>query len=162
MLSRALMMMSLETLKISFALDIKLFEESVSRDIGTEGSPSFRGSSHRELVRRSASSPTPRQSKPATQLPRWVLDDFDEKDIGQFFKPALIPRPPLEERPTGSGAELSPALAGGLAPAAIPIATVCKLSDSAPIEACDTNDHSLLPTYHRLIHSCLGRDRTTE
>jgi hypothetical protein len=38
MLSRALMMMRLETLKISFALDIKLFEESVSRDIGTEGS----------------------------------------------------------------------------------------------------------------------------
>jgi hypothetical protein len=31
------MMMSLETLKISFALDIKLFGESVSRDIGTEG-----------------------------------------------------------------------------------------------------------------------------
>jgi hypothetical protein len=39
MLSRASMMMtSLETLKTSFALDIKLFEESVSRDIGTEGS----------------------------------------------------------------------------------------------------------------------------
>src|SRR5262245_52648282 len=38
MLSRASMMMtSLETLKISFALDIKLFDESVSRDIGTEG-----------------------------------------------------------------------------------------------------------------------------
>ena len=37
MLSWALMMMSLETLKISFALDIKLSEESVSRDIGTEG-----------------------------------------------------------------------------------------------------------------------------
>src|SRR5262245_2210376 len=38
MLSRPSMMMtSLETLKISFALDIKLFEESVSRDIGTEG-----------------------------------------------------------------------------------------------------------------------------
>jgi len=37
-LSRASMMMTnLETLKISFALDIKLFEESVSRDIGTEG-----------------------------------------------------------------------------------------------------------------------------
>jgi NAD(P)-dependent dehydrogenase (short-subunit alcohol dehydrogenase family) len=37
MLSRASMMMtSLETLKTSFALDIKLFEESVSRDIGTE------------------------------------------------------------------------------------------------------------------------------
>ena len=37
-LSRAsMMMMSLETLKISFALDIKLVEESVSRDIGTEG-----------------------------------------------------------------------------------------------------------------------------
>jgi hypothetical protein len=34
-----LMMMSLETLKISFALDIKLFGESVSRDIGTEGLP---------------------------------------------------------------------------------------------------------------------------
>ena len=31
------MMTSLETLKTSFALDIKLFEESVSRDIGTEG-----------------------------------------------------------------------------------------------------------------------------
>src|SRR5262245_25898976 len=40
MLSRALMMMSLETLKISFALDIKLFGESVSRDIGTEGGAS--------------------------------------------------------------------------------------------------------------------------
>jgi hypothetical protein len=37
MLSRASMMTSLETLKTSFALDIKLFEESVSRDIGTEG-----------------------------------------------------------------------------------------------------------------------------
>jgi hypothetical protein len=32
-----MMMTSLETLKISFALDIKLFDESVSRDIGTEG-----------------------------------------------------------------------------------------------------------------------------
>jgi hypothetical protein len=32
-----MMMTSLETLKISLALDIKLFEESVSRDIGTEG-----------------------------------------------------------------------------------------------------------------------------
>ena len=31
------MPISLETLKISFALDIKLFGESVSRDIGTEG-----------------------------------------------------------------------------------------------------------------------------
>jgi len=29
---------SLETLKTPFALDIKLFEESVSMDIGTEGS----------------------------------------------------------------------------------------------------------------------------
>ena|SRR5215475_11410662 len=38
MLSRALMMTSLETLKISFALYIKLFGESVSIDIGTEGS----------------------------------------------------------------------------------------------------------------------------
>jgi len=28
---------SLETLKTPFALDIKLFEESVSMDIGTEG-----------------------------------------------------------------------------------------------------------------------------
>jgi hypothetical protein len=38
MLSQASMMMtSLETLKTSLALDIKLFEESVSRDIGTEG-----------------------------------------------------------------------------------------------------------------------------
>ena len=38
LLSRASMMMtSLETLKTSFALDIKLFEESVTRDIGTEG-----------------------------------------------------------------------------------------------------------------------------
>src|SRR5215510_15749916 len=47
MLSRASMMMtSLETLKTSFALDIKLFEESVSRDIGTEGrsaAPTERG-----------------------------------------------------------------------------------------------------------------------
>jgi hypothetical protein len=34
-----MMMTSLETLKISFALDIKLFDESVSRDIGTEGMP---------------------------------------------------------------------------------------------------------------------------
>src|SRR5262249_62187408 len=32
-----MMMTSLETLKSSFALDIKLFDESVSRDIGTEG-----------------------------------------------------------------------------------------------------------------------------
>src|SRR5687767_71060 len=38
MLSRASMMMtSLETLKNSFALYIKLFGESVSMDIGTEG-----------------------------------------------------------------------------------------------------------------------------
>jgi hypothetical protein len=37
MLSRALMMTSLETLKNSFALYIKLFGESVSMDIGTEG-----------------------------------------------------------------------------------------------------------------------------
>jgi hypothetical protein len=37
-LSRASMMMtSLETLKTSFALDIKLYDESVSRGIGTEG-----------------------------------------------------------------------------------------------------------------------------
>jgi len=41
MLSRASMMMtSLETLKKSFALYIKLFGESVSMDIGTEGSES--------------------------------------------------------------------------------------------------------------------------
>jgi len=33
---------SLETLKTSFALDIKLFGESVSMDIGTEGSCSER------------------------------------------------------------------------------------------------------------------------
>jgi hypothetical protein len=32
-----MMMTSLETWKTSFALDIKLLEESVSRDIGTEG-----------------------------------------------------------------------------------------------------------------------------
>jgi hypothetical protein len=32
------MVTSLETLRIPFALDIKLFDESVSRDIGTEGS----------------------------------------------------------------------------------------------------------------------------
>jgi hypothetical protein len=36
-----MMMTSLETLKTSFALDIKLFEESVSRDIGTEGKIHF-------------------------------------------------------------------------------------------------------------------------
>jgi len=36
------MMTSLETLKSSFALDIKLFDESVSRDIGTEGSLPFK------------------------------------------------------------------------------------------------------------------------
>jgi len=33
----SMMMTSLETLRIPFALDIKLFDESVSRDIGTEG-----------------------------------------------------------------------------------------------------------------------------
>src|SRR5215813_154202 len=38
-----MMMTSLETLKTSFALDIKLFEESVSRDIGTEGVPKSEG-----------------------------------------------------------------------------------------------------------------------
>jgi hypothetical protein len=32
-----MMMTSLETLKTSFALDIKLYDESVSRGIGTEG-----------------------------------------------------------------------------------------------------------------------------
>jgi hypothetical protein len=35
-----MMMTSLETLKTSFALEINLFEESVSRGIGTEGSGS--------------------------------------------------------------------------------------------------------------------------
>jgi hypothetical protein len=41
-----MLMTSLETLKTSFALDIKLFEESVSRDIGTEGfGPCLRGTS---------------------------------------------------------------------------------------------------------------------
>jgi hypothetical protein len=46
MLSRVSMMMTnLETLKISFALDIKLFDESVSRDIGTEGSRIVTGAS---------------------------------------------------------------------------------------------------------------------
>jgi hypothetical protein len=34
-----MMMTNLETLKIPLALDIKLFDESVSRDIGTEGNP---------------------------------------------------------------------------------------------------------------------------
>jgi hypothetical protein len=34
-----MMMTSLETLKNSFALYIKLFGESVSMDIGTEGTP---------------------------------------------------------------------------------------------------------------------------
>jgi hypothetical protein len=39
--SRALMMTNLETLKNSFALYIKLFGESVSMDIGTEGGAGF-------------------------------------------------------------------------------------------------------------------------
>jgi len=38
---------SLETLKTPFALDIKLFEESVSMDIGTEGSEQERAAPFR-------------------------------------------------------------------------------------------------------------------
>src|SRR5262249_4814946 len=55
------------------------------------------------------------------QLLAWVLDSFDEKDIGRFFKPALIPPAPLVEgQPTGAGPGLPPGLAGSLAPAAVP------------------------------------------
>src|SRR5262245_5048824 len=55
------------------------------------------------------------------QLFNWVLQPYNEKDIGRFFSPALIPIPPLEEGgSTGPGAGLPPALAGALAPAPIP------------------------------------------
>src|SRR5262249_18412212 len=45
-----------------------------------------------------------------TQLLAWVLDSFDEKDIGRFFKPALIPPAPLAEQGNtlGAGAGLPP------------------------------------------------------
>src|SRR5262249_42393694 len=56
------------------------------------------------------------------QLLAWLFDSFDEKDIGRFFQPALIPPAPLAEQgeSTGAGAGLPPALAGSLAPAAVP------------------------------------------
>lgn len=55
------------------------------------------------------------------QLFNWVLQPYNEKDIGRFFKPALIPMPPLEEgESSGPGAGLPPAMAGALAPAPIP------------------------------------------
>jgi hypothetical protein len=50
----------------------------------------------------------------------WVLDSFDIKDAGRFFKPALAPRPPLEEQPPSAGAGLPPSLAGQSAPAPLP------------------------------------------
>lgn len=60
------------------------------------------------------------QQEPETidfkQLLGWVLDSFDQKDVGRFFKPALAPRPPLVQQDTG----LPPALAGQLAPAPLP------------------------------------------
>jgi hypothetical protein len=51
-----------------------------------------------------------------------VLDQFGQKDIGRFWKPALQPRPPLmegEATPPTAGQGLPPALAGQLAPAPI-------------------------------------------
>ena len=55
------------------------------------------------------------------QLFNWVLQPYNEKDIGRFFKPALIPMPPLQEgESSGPGAGLPPAMAGALAPAPIP------------------------------------------
>ena len=55
------------------------------------------------------------------QLFNWVLQPYNEKDIGRFFKPALVPMPPLEEgQGSGPGAGLPPAMAGALAPAPIP------------------------------------------
>src|SRR5215510_9695638 len=35
------------------------------------------------------------------QLFNWVLQPYNEKDIGRFFKPALVPMPPLEEGGAG-------------------------------------------------------------
>jgi hypothetical protein len=55
------------------------------------------------------------------QLMGRVLEQFDEPDIGRFFRPALTPPAPLVEQETeGAGAGLPPGLAGGLAPGAVP------------------------------------------
>ncbi len=48
----------------------------------------------------------------------WVLESFEQKDAGRFFKPALIPQAPLEEQTPGQG--LPPALAGQMAPTPVP------------------------------------------
>jgi hypothetical protein len=62
------MMTSLETLKTSFALDIKLFEESVSRDIGVrhEVAISTVILKPEEITLRSAASTLPRRASPVT------------------------------------------------------------------------------------------------
>ncbi len=61
------------------------------------------------------------QTVDMTQLLAWLLLSFDDiKDAGRFFKPALTVQPPLQEQPPGAGEGLPPALAGGLAPGAVP------------------------------------------
>jgi hypothetical protein len=56
-----------------------------------------------------------------TELFGWVLGGFDDiKDAGRFFKPALTVQPPLKEQQPGAGEGLPPALAGSLAPGAVP------------------------------------------
>jgi hypothetical protein len=51
----------------------------------------------------------------------WLLKSFpDIKDAGRFFQPALVVPPPLEETVAPAGTGLTPALAGQLAPAAVP------------------------------------------
>lgn len=57
-----------------------------------------------------------------TELFGWVLGGFEDiKDAGRFFSPALVVQPPLEQTEASqAGAGLPPALAGGLAPGAVP------------------------------------------
>lgn len=50
------------------------------------------------------------------QLLAWVLESFDQRDIGRFLQAAAAPRPPLPE----NEATTTPALGGALAPGQVP------------------------------------------
>jgi hypothetical protein len=65
----------------------------------------------------------------------WVLESFEQKDAGRFFKPALIPQPPLVEQEPTAGQGLPPALAGDLAPAPLPEEANAGMFESPDVEA---------------------------
>src|SRR6266545_601241 len=90
MLSRtSIMVTSLETLKIPFALNTKLFEESVSRDIGTEGSAPSRQAFHSLLCRLTGS------ALPVLAALTHILHAWPLPDDGTFQKYSVAARRPV-------------------------------------------------------------------